>query len=380
MDSSIAEKSGLRAPVAVLLAVSALLLSAAEPRAQEAADGAGTTLDRYLALTSAYRDGDHSGSRRALSAWSQEQVMDALAPALTPRTAGSEDAGLDDPTMVAAALLHTELALSALGRLMPTRARFHVETARDLIALLIEPPFPDFQDRWRLAVGCHLRVDFYLSEAQELLEESAPLGVPDARSLVVLGSVHELRSTYRNASCPSRDECPDRTARTSYDSLEAERKKGLRQAATCYRQALENDPEVHEARLRLGRTLARSGRVDAARSHLRRVLLGPASARTAYLAHLFLGQTFEQAGELETSAAEYRSAVAALPRGQAGRLALAHALRQLGDRAGEREALGGPMGEESRPPDPFDPWWVYAARPAVCSEDLWDDLRRDAFP
>jgi hypothetical protein len=174
--------------------------------------------------------------------------MDVLAPVLTPRAAGAEDAELDDPTLVAAALLHTELALTRLGRLGPIQARFH-----------------------------------------------------------------------------------------------------------------------------------RSGRVDAARTHLRRVLQGPGSERTAYLGHLFLGQTFERAGDLETSVAEYRSAVAALPRGQAGRLALAHALRQAGDRAGERETLGGPIGEESRPPDPFDPLWVYAARPAVCSGDLWGDLRRDAF-
>ena len=109
------------------------------------------------------------------------------------------------------------------------------------------------------------------------------------------------------------------------------------------------------------------------------MLQGPASERTAYLAHLFLGQSFEQDGELEASVAEYRLAVATLPGGQTGRLALAHALRQLGDRAGEREALGGPIAEESRPPDPFDPWWVYAAQPSVCSGDLWDDLRRDAF-
>jgi len=379
MDSSIAKKSGLRAPVAVFLALSAMLLSAAEPRAQEAADGPETALDRYLTLASAYRGGDHSGSCRALSAWSQEQVMDVLAPVLTPRAAGAGDAELDDPTLVAAALLHTELALTRLGRLGPIQARFHIETARDLIELLIEAPFRGFQDRWRLAVGCGFRLSFYLSEAQQLFEESAPLGVPDPRSLVLLGSVHELRSTYRNPTCPSRDECPDRARRASYDSLEAERKRELDRASTCYLQALQNEPEVPEARLRLGRTLARSGRVDAARTHLRRVLQGPGSERTAYLGHLFLGQTFERAGDLETSVAEYRSAVAALPRGQAGRLALAHALRQAGDRAGERETLGGPIGEESRPPDPFDPWWVYAARPAVCSGDLWGDLRRDAF-
>ena len=73
--------------------------------------------------------------RGPLSAWSQEQVMDVLAPVLTPRAAGAGDAELDDPTLVAAALLHTELALTRLGRLGPIPARFHIETARDLIEL-----------------------------------------------------------------------------------------------------------------------------------------------------------------------------------------------------------------------------------------------------
>ncbi len=352
MDSRFASKPGLLALVVASLALNALLLGTARatPPAQEAAAGARTALDRYLALAQAYRAGDHSGSSKALSAWSQEQVMDVLGPALTPAVAGVGNAGLDERTLVTAALLHTELGLSRLARLGPMQARFHIETARELIGLLTTAPLPGFQDRWRLAVGCRLRVSYYLSEAQQLFEGSPSLGAPDPPSLVLLGSVHELRSTYRNATCPSRDECPDRSTRVSYDDRESERKEELRQATTCYRQALETEPEVHEARLRLGRTLARSGQVDAARTHLRRVLQGPRQVRTAYLAHLFLGQTFEQAGELETSVAEYRSAVEALPRGPAGRLALAHALRQLGIGPARRRRLAAPGASRACPP------------------------------
>jgi len=81
-----------------------------------------------------------------------------------------------------------------------------------------------------------------------------------------------------------------------------------------------------------------------------------------YLAHLFLGDAREQAGDYAGAATQYRAAQAARPASTVARLALARALHAAGARSDAAEGiqkllLEPPAGTAS------DPWWSYRLRP-----------------
>ena len=107
-----------------------------------------------------------------------------------------------------------------------------------------------------------------------------------------------------------------------------------------YRQALVIDPSLAEARLRLGRTLQRSGEPDEAREELRRVVDQGGGGPTEALAHLFLGELLERRGETEEAVREYRKALEQDPTLQQAGLAVAAILWRGGDRTGAVEVLG----------------------------------------
>ena len=106
-----------------------------------------------------------------------------------------------------------------------------------------------------------------------------------------------------------------------------------------YRQALVIDPSLAEARLRLGRTLQRSGEPDGAREELRRVVDQGGGGPTEALAHLFLGELLERRGETEEAVREYRKALEQDPTLQQAGLAVAAILWRGGDRTGAVEVL-----------------------------------------
>jgi tetratricopeptide (TPR) repeat protein len=104
----------------------------------------------------------------------------------------------------------------------------------------------------------------------------------------------------------------------------------LDRAAQLFQAALDAQPDLHEARLRLGRVEWQKGHRTEAERLYRQVLAAESSAEMRYLAQLFLGRLQEDQGLFDDAASSYRAALALDPDSQTALLALSHALYQLG--------------------------------------------------
>jgi len=132
----------------------------------------------------------------------------------------------------------------------------------------------------------------------------------------------------------------------------------LRQAESDFQRALELDPNLPAARLRLGRVLVLTSRYDDAAPLLQAAEITVSTPEARYLAALFLGRAEESRGRDEAAQAAYRRAAGFFAGAQSPRLALA----SLAWRRGEQdEALSQlRMLATVNPLDVFgDPWWRY---------------------
>ena len=130
------------------------------------------------------------------------------------------------------------------------------------------------------------------------------------------------------------------------------------EAIATLRKALEQAPEMVEARVRLGRVLWQLDRREEAVRELRQAM-SEASGREptfAYLAGLFLGQVYEEQRLTEEAEQAYRSGLAAHATGQVIPMLLGRLLVATG-----REAEGWSIvsGAVARPASSIDPWTVY---------------------
>jgi tetratricopeptide (TPR) repeat protein len=133
----------------------------------------------------------------------------------------------------------------------------------------------------------------------------------------------------------------------------------LRDAEREFRRAVGLDPAFAEARLRLGRVLARQGKHTEAASELRQALAQTREPQLDYYARLFLAAEEEALGRSGDARTLYEEAAKLYPQAQAPRLALSQLAHRGGDRAAARAALDTAIEPSTvrRPDD--DPWWVY---------------------
>jgi tetratricopeptide (TPR) repeat protein len=106
----------------------------------------------------------------------------------------------------------------------------------------------------------------------------------------------------------------------------------LERAEAAYRAALSDAPDLHEARVRLGRVLTLEKRYDDALAVLADL---PAGVEGGYrfLAALFEGDARERQADLDGAAAAYSRAIAIMPHAESATLALAHLRHAQGRRA-----------------------------------------------
>jgi tetratricopeptide (TPR) repeat protein len=131
----------------------------------------------------------------------------------------------------------------------------------------------------------------------------------------------------------------------------------LKEAESAYRKALAAEPNLVEARLRLGRVLTLRGDIDGALRELD-ALRSTDDSGFRYLAHLFAGDALERSGRAPAAERRYIAAFAALPEGQSARLALAHLRHAAGVRAAAAEAVSA-VALDRRIGDTADPWVWY---------------------
>ena len=224
----------------------------------------------------------------------------------------------------ATAMLHTEAAWALLASRESADAPAHLEIARGVLERTGRDS--DFRRDWLLAVGFQMQArSDRATEALRFFLECEVAFPLAAEAWLAAGTVYEWSAFPDGLG-------GQRVARATGDLVEETKRQ--------YRQALVIDPSLAEARLRLGRTLQRSGEPDEAREELRRVVDQGGGGPTEALAHLFLGDLLERRGEAEEAVREYRKALEQDPTLQQAGLAVAAILWRGGDRTGAVEVLG----------------------------------------
>jgi tetratricopeptide (TPR) repeat protein len=149
----------------------------------------------------------------------------------------------------------------------------------------------------------------------------------------------------------------------------------LDDAAQHFRRALERDPLLHEARVRLAHAEIVLGRADRAASLLAEVREKSRDANVLYLAGLFTARLAERRGAVDEAIGAYRAAVAAVPGGQAARVGLAQTLERSGRIAEARAVMAPPLAEPPGRDMTEDPWWAYPFGYAPHALRLLDQMR-----
>jgi tetratricopeptide (TPR) repeat protein len=152
----------------------------------------------------------------------------------------------------------------------------------------------------------------------------------------------------------------------------------LTEAESLFRRAVELEPGLGTARLRLGRVLGLLGRHGEAVDELRLAQSSLIDPRDRYFGELFLGAEELAAGRATEARTAFQSASALFPNAQSPYLALGQLAWQQADRAdGEFvvDALAAlPRDRAGRE----DPWWSYDVSVVLDFPVLVDHLRQMA--
>jgi tetratricopeptide (TPR) repeat protein len=222
--------------------------------------------------------------------------------------------------------------------------------------------------RWYLG-GCAymLRTRFIeldqFSRALELFPND-----PDV--LFFAASVHEYFAGVRTQSVMRSMKAP-RDVKFDVREEDAE----LRLAEQLYKRALERNPKLTEARIRLGRVLGLRERHEEAVAQLRQGQ-SVESLLLQFYVQLFLGREFEALGNGAEARQSYERAAALAPTAQSPLLGLSRVADQAGDRAAARDAIARVLQLPIFDEDRADPWWVYEIVPARGVDGLLTDLRQ----
>ncbi|HEY7513417.1 MAG TPA: tetratricopeptide repeat protein [Vicinamibacteria bacterium] len=326
-----------------VLASSAMAIQS--PRADPAADAL-----RYGAVVQQYLRGDGDEAIREVLTWNRGALSEAVG-FVEEDESGKE--GLPQTRAVVAAfpaavMLHTEAALYLNEKDDDEGAGAHWGYARRLAELPPRTkPQEAFLRAWYHAVGLFCLGSFGVDNAIVFLQRGLQRFPDDRPIALALGQAYEARGTYRNGRVPS-----------VQPNLSSDAKKDLRTAESFYRELLSQDPQLWEARLRIGRCAWLGGRPEAALAEFQRTGSEADDARLRYLAHLFTGDLYRRQSLVPEARQEFARAVELWPDGQTAALGLAEALHTLGERTEAGAALQAAIVERAGTPR-LDPYHVY---------------------
>jgi len=149
----------------------------------------------------------------------------------------------------------------------------------------------------------------------------------------------------------------------------------LKEATMRLRRAVSLDPQLVDARIRLGRALTLTGRGGSAIEELRAAVPVTKEPEQKYYAQIFLGAAFESVNNPESAQTAYRAAAALFPQAQVPRLALSQLAALSGDRTGSLATLEPLLSAKDGESQP-DPWWTYYPSCGRRAPELLDQARR----
>jgi tetratricopeptide (TPR) repeat protein len=278
---------------------------------------------------------------------------------------GQEARHLSDSRQRAAVMLHTDTAYAQLLAGADDSALFHLAAARRVFAAMKENGRGDaraqaFERRWFAFAAGMLTSNSLLDRADFMIRDGLTLYPREARLYVARGALQETRIMLRRAD-------PRESRQITV------RDRGLEASAADYRRAIEYDPMLAAAHLRLGwvHLLQHDGR---ARANIERGLAVASDSVDRYLAYLIRGGIAERENRFEDAVGEYESARTIGPACQTPYIALARVETALGRESRAREIVAAftALTEKAG-----DPWWDFHLGAFDATTLTW--LRREAM-
>lgn len=328
----------------------------------------------YAKVLSTYGD-DPAGAIRTLMKWPISEIERGLVQ--FPRTpAGVMLRSGADPSkrlLEQMALLHVETAFAHYRRKDGDLMGVHLKWSGRIVRH--ELPWPErdvlrstpidraFRTEFALLVAGFFHLELASDEARRFLDDELEVAPHDSRLLLARGITEEVASSERaqpRAVPEVRDRLPAEGTATA--RMSGRRRAALEAATSLYRRALVTDPGLHEARVRLGRTLFDLGDMLEAQRELERALAQPLANHERYLATLFVAALHEHHHRRDDAERDFTRAAELFPAAQAPYLGLSR-LKALSDPAAAGETLLEMFGRSVAPGTSgvADPWWLYDA-------------------
>lgn len=251
----------------------------------------------------------------------------------------------------------------------------HWVLARSLLDNVTPDPEDDETVRlWYVATSAYGQHRGRYSRHEERAVELFPR---DPHLLFFAASLHETFATPRVQSLARSIETSG-DAKHGIERAESE----LKEAGKLYRRALDAEPSLVEARIRLGRVLHLLGRHEQAARELQQAVASLGAGSTpaedehllAYYGELFLGASNDALGRDEAARAAYERASALYPDAPSPRLALSRLALRDGRHdeavAQALQALRRPAADRDRD----DPWWRYHLAQGRSADTWFDEL------
>jgi tetratricopeptide (TPR) repeat protein len=244
-----------------------------------------------------------------------------------------------------------------------------------------------FARRWFLLSGLVFFGTGELERSRSLFERGLKQFRNDPHLLLALGTLEEKLGSTRIYDPPlgsqgrhsALDQYGRHSALDEYMEPVAARARHLAAAAGYLRKALAAEPQLLEARLRLGHVLSLQGHEDRARAEYEAVEQRAPEAATRYLAALFQGRLHERQRRFPQAAEAYGRATGYLGSSPTAYIALAHAMDGVGNRGGVSDLLDHAL-QPVDPAAPQDPWWTYLMGQFHEADPLYRALQAEVRP
>jgi tetratricopeptide (TPR) repeat protein len=145
-------------------------------------------------------------------------------------------------------------------------------------------------------------------------------------------------------------------------------------AERYFRRALQIDPSLTEAHVRLARLLTVRGRHAEALTEAGAALAAKPDPVVEFLAHMFAARATRALGRLEDAADHYAKARALFPGAQSAAIGASQVALLRADVSGATTAIRQLGGRGSKPDLESDPWWGYRLASGRTSNALLDAM------
>jgi tetratricopeptide (TPR) repeat protein len=245
------------------------------------------------------------------------------------------------------------------------------------LLILVDPEAGAFLKQFYLGMARYAFWSHCLVQSQQWARSGLKLYPREAPLFLAAGIASDQTAFFTSPPAPSAFGLAPADL-TRRDGMSA-RIRFLRETARkAYQEALSADPNLAEARLRLGRVQWYLGQFNEARVCFETVLAKAGAPDIHYLAHLFFGRLLEDEGELDKAEEHYRTASSMQPFSEIAAVAVSHVRFLRGDLDSARTVLKDGL-EAVQKRTAFDPLVPYIVLQAPQGEAILDELRRSVL-